>query len=437
MRAFVSLIAAGSIVTGLPAPAGAQAPAAAQARAFDARAVVAEVQRTIAADYVLPDRRPALDAALAAASRSGRYDTRDPAELARRINADLERVGRDRHLNFTLNPERAAILASARAEQPDMAAFEADVRRRAHGIAQLRLLPGNVRYMDLRSFEALPDTEAAIDAAMQFLMAGDAVIIDLRENGGGSPRSVHHIVSHFMEPDRPLVTFHQGGESSPMMTTMRELRAPRVVGKPLYVLISGTTGSAAEEFVGHVAGNRLGELVGANTSGGAFMNQLYPIAGRFVLSVSTGRAVLASTGRDWEGVGIAPTIPAEVEAALEVAHAHALRRLAGAASGPAQTRLEALAEGIAAQVERRAPALPLAAYAGRYGEGAVAVAGDRLVFRAGGNRADTLVPLGGHVFASVSQPGNRVTFAVENGAVRRLELGAPGLPPLARFERSR
>jgi C-terminal processing protease CtpA/Prc len=340
MRALVSLIAAGSMMAGIPALSAAQPPAAAEAAPspapaaqpgpVDARAVVAEVRRLIAANYVIPEKRPALDAVLAEGLRSRRYLTRDPAVLAERINADLERVGRDRHLNFRLNPERAAILAAASGEQPDMAAFEADVRRRAHGIAQLRLLEGNVRYMELRSFEALPDTEAAIDAAMQFLAGGDAVIIDLRENGGGSPRSVHHIISHFMEPDRPLVTFYQGDRASPMMTTMRELRAPRMVGKPLYVLISGTTGSAAEEFTGHVAGYRLGELVGANTSGGAYMNQLYPIAGRFVLSVSTGRAVLASTGRDWEAVGIAPTIAVAPETALEVAHAHALRRLGSA-----------------------------------------------------------------------------------------------------------
>ena len=35
-----------------------------------------------------------------------------------------------------------------------------------------------------------------------------------------------------------------------------------MVGKPLYVLTSGNTASAAEEFTGHVAGFRLGEVIG-------------------------------------------------------------------------------------------------------------------------------------------------------------------------------
>jgi hypothetical protein len=217
---------------------------------------------------------------------------------------------------------------------------------------------------------------------------------------------------------------------------MRELRAPRMVGRPLYVLISDVTGSAAEEFAGHVAGYRLGELVGSNTSGAGFRNQLYPVAGTFVLSVSTGRAVLASTGRDWEAVGIAPTIVTDPAAALDVAYAHALRRLATAAQGPQRAAIEAIAEGVAARAEPRSPDLPLAAYAGTYGESVVTVENGRLVLRTGGRRRGTLVPLGGNVFATENQLGNRVTFRVEGGAVRGFEVGAPGLPPLGRFERT-
>lgn len=73
-----------------------------------------------------------------------------------------------------------------------------------------------------------------------------------------------------------------------------------MVGKPLYVLTSGGTGSAAEGFVGHVGGYRLGEVVGETTAGAGFRNDLLPIAGGFILSVSVARAVLASTGKDWE-----------------------------------------------------------------------------------------------------------------------------------------
>jgi hypothetical protein len=268
------------------------------------------------------------------------------------INADLERVGKDKHLSFDYNPEQASMFASRRnAAGPDNEAYEAMVRTRNHGIMELKVLPGNVRYMDYRGFDWIgPDTAAALDNAMSFLAGGDAVIIDIRRNGGGSPAAVQYITSHFMEAGKPLMTFHMNGKASPDTTaTLAEIKAPRMIGKPLYVLTSGGSASAAEEFAGHVGGYKFGELVGGNTAGAGFRNELVPVAGEYMLSVSVGRAVLAATGKDWEAVGHAPTMAAPVPAALDVAQAHALRRLAGTASGRDKVRLESLADALSAR----------------------------------------------------------------------------------------
>ena len=275
------------------------------------RAVVAEVRRVIAERYVLPERRPALDAALAQGLASGRYDVSDPAQLAERINADLETTGRDRHLNFAYIPSMAARMSARTGQgEPDPTESRRLARANNFGVKALRVLPGNVRYMDYDGFMWVDgETPAALDTAMRFLSGGDAVIIDLRRNGGGSPEAVQYIISHFLPADRPLVTFYMNGEPSPdRLSTLAEVPAGRMVGRPLYVLISPGTASAAEEFTGHVAGYRVGEIVGETTAGAGFRNDLVPIPGGFVLSVSVGRAVLASTGRDWEAVGHAPTI---------------------------------------------------------------------------------------------------------------------------------
>src|SRR3954471_20908045 len=92
-----------SVASMMAATGGAAAqppsPPPAAAAAVDAKAVVAEVRRLIAANYVLPDMRPKLDAALAAGLASGRYGVADPAVLAERLNADLAATGHDKHLN--------------------------------------------------------------------------------------------------------------------------------------------------------------------------------------------------------------------------------------------------------------------------------------------------------------------------------------------------
>ena len=440
MRRSSLMIAAGLALASLaPSSAPVAAQPAAAAAAADGRAVVAEVRRILALRYVLPERRPELDSILARGLAAGRYDVREPAALAERINADLDTAGRDRHLNFNLNPAQAAMLAAgSRESEPDRSAFEREARINNHGVKALRVLPGNVRYLDYDAFLWIgAESAAALETAMRFLAGGDAVIIDLRRNGGGSPQAVQYMISHFLPADRPLVTFHMNGQPSPdRLSTLAELPAGRMVGRPLYVLTSGGTASAAEEFTGHVGGYRIGELVGETTAGAGFRNELVPVAGAYVLSVSVGRAVLASTGRDWEAVGLAPTIRTEVGGALDVAYSHALRRLAAAASPEARPGLEAIADAVAARTEGRAPALPAAAYAGSYGERAVIAEDGRLYYRRGTRPRTALIALGGHRFALDSDPAFRLVFEIAGGRAAAFEMGAAGAPSQGRYERT-
>jgi hypothetical protein len=282
-----------------------------------------------------------------------------------------------------------------------------------------------------------PESAAALETAMRFLAGGDAVIIDLRRNGGGSPEAVQYIISHFLPAGRPLMSFYMNGSATAERNeTLADVPAGRMIGKPLYVLISGGTASAAEEFTGHVAGYHLGELIGENTAGAGVRNDLVPIQGRFVLSVSVGRAVLASTGRDWEAVGHAPTVPTPIAGALDVGHALALRRLAANAPGPDRARLEAMAEGVAARAEHRAPALPLAAYAGTYGERVLSVGEGRLWLRRGTRAPLALVPLGGNLFTLDVDPGARLSFEVSGTSATAFAMGPAGQPPQGRFQRN-
>jgi hypothetical protein len=402
----------------------------------DPHAVVSQVRRTIAERYVLPERRPALDAVLAEGQNSGRYNVREPAVLAERINSDLARVGRDGHLNFSYNPERFAMLTARTGDdRPDFSVIEQDVRRRNHGVRALRLLPGNVRYLELSDWMFIgEESETALNAAMQFLSGGDAVIIDIRRNGGGTGRAVQQVISHFLEAGRPLMTFYRGNEAIQMPPSLTGLSG--MVGKPLYVLTSGGSASASEEFVGHVLGYRLGEVVGGNTAGAAFSNGLYPVAGGFVLSVSEQRPVLAATGGDWERTGFAPTIPAPVESALETAHIHALRRLA-AAGTPRAGELEALAAGLEAVARPGTPGAPLAAYAGTYGDRQIILEGGQLWYREGTRARRRLVPVGGHAFVLADDPVQRLVFQRAGGRIPAFDLGLANGPVVGRYERSR
>jgi len=412
----------------LPATAQAQAPApAARPAPADGRTVVAEMRRLLAANYVLPDVRPKLDAILAKGLAEGRYDVSEPAILLDRLNADLTAVAHDKHLSVEYDPRQAAELAAVPAGQPEDSGPSPEqirqAQRRNHGFTEMKVLPGNVRYVNLQGFVWVgPKSAEAYDNVMRFLKEGDAAIIDLRQNGGGSPEAVQYLVSHFMEPNRPLVTFHMGASQVDRLSTLPTLPAGRMVGKPLYVLTSGRSASAAEEFTGHIAGYRLGELIGATTAGAGFRNQFFPLPGGYLISISVGRAVLASTGKDWEGVGIAPTTATDPEKALHLAQVHALRRLASTAAPREKANYEATAALLAAQVDPVATVLPLAAYAGTFGERRVSVENGRLAFQREGGPKLAMVAIGPNLFAFENDAMTRVEYKVAGNAATGFEL---------------
>ena len=405
----------------------AQGPTATSSQ-VDAKAVVADLQRILDANYVLPEVRPKLSAALSQGLAAGRYNVSDPSVLAERINADMSAVAHDKHLGMHYDPAQQARLAASPAGSgaDDAPPSEEEVRqatRLNHGITEMKVLPGNIRYMDLIGFFwGGKPTEEAYDNAMRFLRDGDATIIDLRHNGGGSPDAVRYLISHFLEPNRPIVTFYMRGKPGDTLKTLATLPAGRMVGKPLYVLTSGGSASAAEEFIGHVAGFKVGELIGETSAGAGFRNEFFPVAGGYVISVSVGRAVLASTGKDWEGVGIAPTLQVSQDKALDVAQMRALRRLASNATGEDKRILEARATVLEAKATPVATALPLARYAGVYGERSVSLGDGRLMWQRGNGPKSAMVAVAANRFAFEDDPLTQVTFNVAGSSVTGLEL---------------
>ena len=160
-----------------------------------------------------------------------------------------------------------------------------------------------------------------------FLRGGDAIVIDLRHNGGGSPQAVNYLASYFVLPQTKLVTFHLKNDP-PTDSVSQQVPGGPIARIPTYVLTSGGSASAAEEFASHVAGFGFGKLVGKTTAGAAYRNEFFPVPGGYVISISIGRPELPKGG-NWEGKGVAPAIPAPAGKALEAAHWNVTQAAAG------------------------------------------------------------------------------------------------------------
>jgi hypothetical protein len=416
----------------IPPAAAQQAPAqtqALQAQALQAQPgeIVAAVRKSIRENYVIAATRKPLDDALAKGLASGRYAVTDSQELAKRINDDMDAVAHDKHLGMHFDPKMAAEMAKSgdqNDEVTDSAFFKKMARQHNHGVSELRVLEGNVRLLKYEGFMWTgPESAAVIDSAMAFLRQGDAIVIDLRTNGGGSPDAVRRIASYFVPAGKKLVTFHM--RSEPPTTSVSEaVPGGLIEGVPVYVLTSERSASAAEEFASHVAGFKFGTLVGETTAGAGYRNDTYPIPGGFVLSVSVGRPELPD-GSDWEAKGVAPGIAVAQDLALARAQQAAFETLAAKAEGPERAALEWLAKVEHGRIAPPAPTLPLAAFAGRYGPRVVTVENGALHIQRDGRPRWKLVPVEPDLFALDLDTQTRVRFASANGAVTSMIMQRP------------
>ncbi|QSQ21682.1 S41 family peptidase [Pyxidicoccus parkwayensis] len=366
-----------------PTSPGSERPAPRGMSKADRDAALTAIAAALRESYVFPEKVPAIIERLEQSRKAGRYDLEDAGVLSERITVDLQAASSDRHLYLNHDPvQYAAEQQRAEHGTPDEAAGPDELLRREalrdhHGLSEMKLLPGNLRYLRITGFEWVRDeTGTVYDDAMRFLKDGDAIIIDLRGNGGGEHAAVRYLVSHFLDGDVLELTFLAGKNPPVQSRTLEHVPAGRLKGKPLYVLIDGNVASAGEAFAYDVAQFKLGELVGAKTVGAANNNRYVPIRPGFVLSVSFGRPVHAISNTNWEGVGVLPTVEAPPTQALETAQLLALKRLSEAPG----VSPEALADYEWARLDVEARLRPttvpverLKSLAGRYGDFEVAL----------------------------------------------------------------
>jgi retinol-binding protein 3 len=313
--------------------------------------VIQGVVRRIQEGYVFPNKASEMARAVQAKVRRGGYDSIVSAQaFAARLTQDLRAVSHDRHL------EVAYVAKGVRDEVPDAEPTAAEKKERAvyarrtnWGFERVERLSGNVGYLEIRSFDFDPaGVDSTLTAAMNFLANTDALIVDVRRNGGGDPLIVAAVCSYLMPPNTLINKFYWRPQNR-----WDEFRTKRVTGKyygttrPVYVLTSDGTFSGAEEFAYDIQTQKRGEVVGDTTGGGAHPGGMRRVTEQFGVWVPAGRAVNPVTGKNWEGTGVIPDVPVAADDALRTAHLRALNRiLAGEKDPEVRTRLQQVIEEV-------------------------------------------------------------------------------------------
>jgi retinol-binding protein 3 len=182
--------------------------------------------------------------------------------------------------------------------------------------------------LNLTSLYRPDEAREAIAAAFRLLHNSDAIILDLRSNGGGSPDTAGLVLSYFFEKEGlPLFEIVSRDGSIRSYKTDSPPVADRNHTRPVFVLTSERTFSAGEGLAFVLQEQGRAQIIGETTAGAANPGRPYPATPRVEVTVPNGKVRTAVTGRNWEGSGVVPDIKLADEGALRHAHIQAVREM--------------------------------------------------------------------------------------------------------------
>ena len=289
--------------------------------------------------YVFPEVAKQMEEAIRGRQRRNEYDVISSGrQFAQILTEHLRAVSHDLHLsvNFIQQgpppPPPPSSSAQTLEERQRVVAG-----RQNFGFVRVERLAGNIGYLDLRGFMPPGVAGETATAAMTFLASSDAVIFDLRQNGGGDPTMVAFITSYLfgLQPVHLNDFYSRLTNETRQSWTLAYVPGRRLTNKDVYILTSSRTFSGAEEFTYNLKYLKRATVVGETTGGGAHTVAGRRINNQFAINIPSGRPINAVTKTNWEGVGVEPDVKVAAENALKAAHLIALEKQQQALPGDA------------------------------------------------------------------------------------------------------
>lgn len=312
--------------------------------------VIDTVLKRLNDSYVFPEVAKAMEKSIRDRVAKGEYDSISSSRaLGEKLTKDLQAVSKDKHLRVRYShevlPEREP-RAEPTAEQREQE--RRDMSWMNYGFDKVERLRGNTGYISFRGFFGPELGAEAVASAMNFVAGTDALIIDLRTNGGGDPEMVALICSYLFGPEPVHLNdlYWREGNRTDQFWTRKEVAGKRYLNKDVYVLTSKYTFSGAEEFTYNLKNLKRATIIGETTGGGAHPGAGFRLNEHFSMFVPTGRAISPITKTNWEGTGVKPDIEVPAEQALTVARLMALKKSLPTLTNPG------FKEGVQGEIEK-------------------------------------------------------------------------------------
>jgi C-terminal processing protease CtpA/Prc len=288
-----------------------------QITADERNAAIQNIAKQIAANYIYPEKGGQIASHIQSVNFKGDFNKattwKDFDEL---VTNELKKFSQDEHLYVKNDPDVVKHLRDR--DQDKKGRVSSELPSPALMIQESKVLDGNIGYLKVPSINIDKQNVQQLYDAMKKMQGTKALIIDLRDNGGGGSEMGPVFESFFLPAGKPTLQFTTRDGSSSTDSTVSWLQEKKY-DNPVYILINKKTASAAEAFAFVLQQNRRARIVGERSAGAAYMNSWYAIDDQNYVSVSTAAPSLPGDDISWESTGVQPDIKVKKGDALEVA----------------------------------------------------------------------------------------------------------------------
>ncbi|MCC6866635.1 MAG: hypothetical protein IT280_10800 [Ignavibacteria bacterium] len=369
-------------------------------------------------NYVFPETAQKMNDYILSQLNSGAYDTiNDPLIFSDVLTADLQSVSKDKHIRVRFSPLDSKRLIEQEkngSDTEDEIHWNELLKKENYGFRKAEILNGNIGYVDFRNFASPKYSAETIKSVMGFLANTDALIFDLRQNGGGDPECVQLICSYLFknEPVHLNDLYFRPTNKTQEFWTLSNIEGKRMPEIPVYILTSKFTFSGAEEFAYNLKNLKRAVIIGETTGGGAHPGDLMAINDGFTIFVPKGRAINPITKTNWEGTGVIPDVEVKQELALEKAQVLALETLSANTNDDNQKKQYSwIIESVNANLNAlEIDENTLKSYAGEYNDRTISYENGKLFYQRKDRPKFQMIPMTNDTFIFKDFENFRVKF---------------------------